>query len=91
VHWQSNCFSFPNGNVGKRFVLELATLFKAAGEGSSLERIALKEVFTLCLLALQKPSRKSKDKDHITCLEKWLNLWKYDDLNELVLLYNRNS
>lgn len=44
VHWRSNCFTIPNGNVGKRFVLELARLFRAAGEGSSLESIALKAV-----------------------------------------------
>ena len=47
-------------------MLELAKLlFKAAGEGYSLESVALKAVFTLCSLALQEPSRKSKDNDHI--------------------------
>ena len=42
VHWRSNCFSVPHGNSGKHFVLELARLFRVAGEGSSLESIALK-------------------------------------------------
>ena len=50
VHWRSNCFKIPYGNVGKRFVLELARLFRAAGEGFSLESIALKAAFTLCSL-----------------------------------------
>ena len=66
-------------------VLELARLFRAAGEGSTLERIALKAVFMLCSLVLQKPSRTSKSKDHISCIERRLNLWMDGNLNELVL------
>ena len=85
VHWRSNCFKIPYGNAGKRFVLELARLFQAAGEGSSLESIALKAVFTLCSLVLQKPARNSKNKDHISCLERRMNKWKDGDLNDLVL------
>lgn len=85
VHWRSNCFKIPYGNVGKRFVLEIARLFRAAGEGSSLESITLKAAFTLCSLVLQKPARNSKKKDHISCLERRLNKWKDGDLNDLVL------
>ena len=85
VHWRSNCFKIPQGNVTKKFVVELARLFRAAGEGSTLECIALKAAFTLCSLVLQKPSRSSKSKDHVSCIERRLNLWKDGNLNELVL------
>ena len=44
VHWRSNCFKIPHGNVTTKLVLELARLFLAAGEGSTLECIALKAV-----------------------------------------------
>ena len=71
--------------MGKKFVLELARLFQAAGEGSSLESNALKAAFTLCLLVLQKPSHNSKNKDHISCLERRMNKWNNSDLNDLVL------
>ena len=82
VHWRSNCFSVPHGNCGEHFVLELASLFRTAGEGSSLESVAMKAAFTLCSLVLQKPSRNSKSKDHISCLEKRLKLWKDGDLSQ---------
>ena len=71
--------------MGKKFVLELARLFRAAGKGSLLEGIALKAAFTLCSLVLQKPPRNSKNKDHISCLERRMNKWKDGDLNDLVL------
>lgn len=45
---RSNSFRIPNGNIVKHFVLELARLFRAAGEVSILECIALKATFTLC-------------------------------------------
>ena len=85
VHWRNNCFRVPNGNAGKKFVLELARLFRAAGEGSVLEGVALMAAFTLCALVLQKPSHNSKSRDHILCLEKRMKLWLDSDLNALVL------
>jgi len=62
-------------------------LFHAAGEGSTLECIALKTAFTLCSLVLQKPSKTSKSKDHISCIERRLKLilWMDGKLNDLVL------
>ena len=42
VNWKSNCFRIPSGKCGKRFVSELARLFRAAGEKSALESIAIK-------------------------------------------------
>ena len=85
VHWRSNCFKIPNGNVIKKFVLELARLFRAAVEGCAVEGIALKAACTLCSLVLQKPSQSSKSKDHISCIERRLKLWMDGNLNDLVL------
>ena len=81
VHWRRNCFKIPHGNVTTKLVLELGRLFCAAGEGSTLECIALKAVFTLCSLVLQKPSRTSKSKHHVSCIERRLNLWMDGNLN----------
>ena len=74
VHWKKNSFDVPHGSIGKRFVAELTRLFRAVGEGSSLESIALKAVFVACVLLLQKPSRTSKPKDNSTHLECRLSL-----------------
>ena len=70
VHWRPNYFRLPNGNAGKSFVSELARLFKAFATGSALESIALKAATVLPILLLQKPSRNSKVKVHISCLER---------------------
>ena len=85
VYWRSNCFKIPSGNFGKKFVLELARLFRSAGEGSSLESIALKATFTFCILVTHKPTHTSKSKDHISCLERKIVLWSDGNLNELLL------
>ena len=66
VHWRRNLFMIPTGNPGKRFVSELASLFRAYAEGSALECIALKATTVLAILALQKLHQKSKSKDHTT-------------------------
>ena len=63
---------------------ELAKLFHSVGEGLALELIALKAVFVLCILVLQKPSRNSKERDHIRHLEHHLKLWRDGALDELV-------
>lgn len=47
VHWH------PFGRVGKAFVQELARLFAAYEDGSSLECIAVKAAMVLCVLFLQ--------------------------------------
>ncbi|XP_065918834.1 uncharacterized protein [Dysidea avara] len=84
IHWKKNSFAVPRGSAGKAFVLELARLFRAVGEGSSLESVALKEIVVVCILLLQKPSRTSKDKDHTLLLEQRLKQWKDGNLLELV-------
>ena len=70
VHWRINLFSVPSGNKGKAFVFELARLFKAYAEATAFESIALEAITVLSILALQKPHRKSKSKEHVTCLER---------------------
>jgi hypothetical protein len=75
VKWRRNCFRVPQGNAGKAFTNELARLFNAFATGSTMESIALKEASVLPLLLLQKPHQKSKQWDHISCLERHMRLW----------------
>ena len=62
VHWRRNIFQVPSGSAGKSFVLELARLFQAYADSSSLECIAMKAITIAQVLLLQKPSRSSKSK-----------------------------
>ena len=75
----------PTGNAGKSFVSELANLFQAFADGSSLEQIALKAAMVMQVLLLQKPSKTSKAKDHANHLQRRLFLWKNGDIHALLL------
>ena len=84
VHWKKNLFKVPLGNVGKSFVAELSRLYNVFASGSALESIALMAVIVLPILVLQSPHRRSRVKEHITCLERRLKLWKAGDLASLI-------
>ena len=73
VHWRRNWFSVLFGKTGKDLVREpqhLKTNFESCHNSS--------------YLLLQKPSNRSKTKDHIKCLERRLADWSNGDLEELV-------
>ena len=85
VHWRPNFFKLPYGKTGKSFTSELARLYSAFASGSAMQSIALKATVVLPILMLQKPSAKSKTKEHITCLERRLTTWQNGDLQDLIL------
>ena len=84
IHWRRNIFAIPTGNAGTAFVRELSRLFRAYATGSALESVALRAAMTICVLLLQKPSRLSKSKDHVACLERRMGPWRAGDLHELL-------
>ena len=49
-----------------------------------MQPIALKAAIVLLAVGLQKPSQKSKDKDHQECLAKRLVLWKHGEIDKLL-------
>ena len=70
IHWRRNLFQVPSGSSGSAFVLELARLYQAYADSSSLECIAMKATTLMQILLLQKPSCTSKSKDHVTHLQR---------------------
>ena len=82
VHWRRNLFQVPSGSTGKAFVSELAPLFQAYADSSSLECIAMKA--TTIMQILQKPSRTSKSKDHVAQLQRRMELWLDGDVQALL-------
>ena len=72
------------GKAGKSFVTELARLYTAYVLASALESVALKAIVVLPLLLLQKPSKSSKNRDHMACIERRMPLWREGDLSELL-------
>ena len=84
VHWKCNLFQVPSGSSGKALVLEISRLYRAYVDCSSLESVALKACSVLVALALQKPSRTSKSKDHVSHLNRRFALWKEGSVSSLL-------
>ena len=84
VHWRRNSFLVPSGNAGKDFVLELARLYHAYADNTTLHSIAFTACCVFQVLLLQKPHARSKSRDHVHCLERRLQLWHCGDIDCLV-------
>ena len=84
IHWKPNLFLVPFGSAGTSFVKEVASLFQAFADKSSLERVSMKAITLIQTLLLQKPSKKSKTKDHISHLKRRLDLWSSGDVQQLL-------
>ena len=64
-----------SGETSMVLLLELARLYQAYADITTLHSIAFTACFVFQVLLLQKPHVKSKAKDHITCLERRVALW----------------
>ena len=84
VHWRKNVFMVPTGASGKKFINEITRLFDQWTNDTPLKGIALKAIHVMPALLLQKPSRKSKARDHLIALERRLKLWGEGNINELL-------
>ena len=68
----------------KAFVAEVARLFQAYADNSSLEGITMKACTIIPILLLQKPSRTSKSKDHASHLQRRLEFWHGGEIETLL-------
>ena len=84
IHWKPNLFLVPFGSAGTSFVKEIARLFQAFADGSSLECVSMKAITLAQILLLQKPSRRSKTKEHVCHLKRRLDLWSKGDIQQLL-------
>ena len=82
--WKKNSFLVPRGKIGKAFLAELNRMFQLFNNKTVYEPIALHLVQIFIPLMLQKPSAKSKNRDHVRYLEKRLSWWKEGKLEELI-------
>ena len=58
--------------------------YKAYAAGTTLESVTLGAAMVMSQLLLQRPHGSSKLKEHISCLERRMKLWKEGKLDELV-------
>lgn len=85
VHWKRNLFLLPHGKASKAFLSELARLYQAFADASSIECLALKACAVLQCLVLQKPHARSKAKEHLSLLNRRLSLWTDGDVDGLLV------
>ena len=82
--WRKNIFLVPYGKIGREFSDQITKRINDWNNSTESHHIALKAAFVLLALVLQKPSQKSKARDHQKCLAKRLELWKDGKIAELL-------
>ena len=80
VMFKKNLFKLPSGKAGKDFINEMTFWLRQFNKNTKLNAVAFKVLMILRTLLLQKPSAKSKAKQHTLSLERRLQLWKTGDI-----------
>ena len=83
VSWKKNIFQLPNGKSGKAYIKLVTEWMTHFNTGTCFQGIAMKVTMVLPSLLLQKPSAKSKAKEHNTLLIQRLDLWEAGKLTEI--------
>ena len=83
MKFRKNLFLVPNGSTGKKFVALLSEWITYFNSNSTFHGMAMKVVMTLPNLLLQKPSAKSKAREHTLILEQRLQHWNEGNLSEI--------
>ena len=84
VFWKRNLLMLPSGKAGKTYIDECSRMIKDWVNDSPLKSISFKALMVMPSLLLQKPSKKSKAKEHSEQLRERLELWKSGDFDSLV-------
>ena len=84
TQWRKNLFLLPRGKVGTDLIKEMTRLIRLFTNETKWTRIALAQLQIFLPLMLQKPSSKSKAKDHVKYLEKRLKLWHAGELDSIL-------
>ena len=82
--WRKNLFLLPRGKAGTEFIKELTRLIELFVNETKWKNLSLTLMHIFIPIMLQKPSPKSKAKQHVKYLMKRLQLWKSGDLNTLM-------
>ena len=84
VKWRRNIFLLPSGAAGKAFIEEMTKVANNFTAGSAMESVAMTLLMIMPSLLLQKPSKRSKAKEHTEVLKRRLVLWQAGKLEELL-------
>ena len=82
--WNKNFFLLPRGKAATDFIKELTRLLNLFANKTKWQRLSFPLVHVFMPIMLQKPSKKSKAKDHVKYLLSRLQKWSNGDLNGLM-------
>ena len=93
ITWKPNVFKLPSGAVGKEFVEEIGSMINLYIQNTDSQAVAMKAVMVIGPLLLQKPSKNSKNREHVVHLKQRLTKWKSGEykalLNEGIAIQKR--
>ena len=84
IRWRKNLFLLPSGQYGKKMITLLSEWIKLYNDDTCFQGIALKVFMVIPALMMQKPSAKSKTRDHVKLLSQRLDLWREGKLLDLL-------
>ena len=84
IGWRKNAFQIPRGQCATDFIKELTRLINLFNTKSKWERIALPLLHIFVPIMLQKPSKKSKPRDHVKYLKSRLTKWSNGEIDVLM-------
>ena len=84
VFYRKKHFKVPSGKSGKQFIEELTFWIQQLNRNTKLNKIAMKVFMVLPTILLQKPSSKSKAKQHTEALERRLNQWRAGQIDSIM-------
>jgi len=74
----------PRGKAGKTLIAEVSRLIRLFNSSKRWESVAIHMLQVLLRLLLQKPSPKSKNREHVKYLNKRMEWWTHGKLEELI-------
>ena len=84
MNWKRNFFKIPTCADGESLVAEIARLINLWVNKTALESAAFAAMHVFASIMLQKPAKKSKNKDHIRYLGERVKKWKDGCFDELL-------
>ena len=84
LNWKHNIFPLPRGKSGTDLVKEIDRLVNLFVRKTGWERLALSLLHIFLPLMLQKPSAKSKPREHAKYLTTRLERWRNGELKSLM-------
>ena len=84
ISWRKNIMPLPRGKSGEHFIEEVTKLINLFVDKTAWQRLALLAVHVFIPIMLQKPSARSKPRDHSKYLSARLNKWNGGDIKAIM-------